>query len=153
MRYFQTVDEILDFAISLEEEACRFADFVIDNVGSAHLAELLKQFADQENRHIATLKSIKYKNHPHALQKAVGLKIADFATFSDHEEYGKMSYKDALSVAIKKENACIKLYSKLAMLTVDQNLQSIFLTIAEEEACHRHAFQREYDTSTRKTTV
>ena len=56
-----------------------------------------------------------------------------------------LDYQQALIVAMKKEKAAFKLYSDLAASTDDENLRTILLGLAQEEAKHKLRFEIEYD--------
>ena len=150
MRYFQTVEEIFDFAITLEEYTRVLAGLITRRATDDEIKLLTAQFVEDEDTHINTLHFIKQNNGIAALHKAVGLKIADYLVFSDPPDYSLMKYKDILSMAIKNETACIKLYSRLAKLSNEDTIQKQLLVMADEEAKHRHALQREYDKNVRK---
>ena len=48
-------------------------------------------------------------------------------------------------MAMKAEKAAFKLYNDLAEATDDENLRSVFLSLAQEEAKHKLRFEIEYD--------
>lgn len=151
MRYFQTVEEILDFAITLEDCSKDIASYLHRQALSDDISFSIGYYDDQENIHIKTLQAFKHQDYKESLLKAIGLKISDYTVFTDKPEYSIMKYKDILSIAIKNETACIKLYTNLSKLATNQNLKKQFLLMAEEEAHHRHIFQREYDKKIRKS--
>jgi len=63
----------------------------------------------------------------------------------DIEPSTNMSYQEALILAMKKEKAAFRLYNDLASKVSDGLLQSIFLTLAQEESKHKLRFELEYD--------
>jgi rubrerythrin len=56
-----------------------------------------------------------------------------------------MDYQEALILAMKKEKSAFKLYSDLAKIVLEDNLKSLFLMLAQEEAKHKLRFELEYD--------
>ena len=56
-----------------------------------------------------------------------------------------MDYQQALILAMKKEKKAFKLYLDLAASCGDDNLEQIFLALAQEEAKHKLRFEIEYD--------
>ena len=56
-----------------------------------------------------------------------------------------MDYQEALVVAMKKEKKAFKMYIDLAGATDDTNLQTVFMSLAQEEAKHKLRFEIEYD--------
>ena len=55
-----------------------------------------------------------------------------------------MDYKDLLVLAIQKERASFRLYTGLAAIVKDNELNEILLSLAEEEARHMVTFEIEY---------
>jgi rubrerythrin len=78
-----------------------------------------------------------------AERKVLDLKIGDYLV--DTEPCADMDYQDALIVAMKKEKKAFKMYTDLAEATDDENLQTTFLSLAQEEAKHKLRFEIEYD--------
>lgn len=151
MRYFQSVEEILEFAAALEENTKTLANLISKRAISEDIRKMSQQFFIREDEHINTLDSIKQSTELMSLHKAIGLKIADYSVFSDSPDYENMKYKDILSIAIKNETACLKLYTRLAKLSTDRIISEQLLALAEEEALHRHVIQKEYDNNVRNT--
>jgi rubrerythrin len=56
-----------------------------------------------------------------------------------------MLYTDMLVVAMRKEKEAFKLYTDLAAAAKEENLRTIFLGLANEEAKHKLRFELEYD--------
>lgn len=56
-----------------------------------------------------------------------------------------MTYQEALILAMKKEKAAFKLYHTLAAKAPNEDIKSIFLALAQEEAKHKLRFEIEYD--------
>jgi rubrerythrin len=139
-----TVDEILDFAIEREEEA---ADFYSNLAGTAKqpaMREAFEQFAREERGHRAKLMNVKAgKRLLSSSQKIDDLKIADYAVAEKPTE--RISYRDALVLAMKREKAAFRLYSDLASRTEDAEIRDLLLGLAQEEAKHKLRFEIEYD--------
>jgi rubrerythrin len=145
VRYFQSVKEILSFAISLEEEVSLFYADLMPKTSSKSLRAVIKEFIRQEQNHIKTLKSLIENCDSDLLSKAINLKISNYTTPININPSDSINYKHLLSMSIKKENACFKLYTDLARLTSDANVKDTFTLMASQEAHHRLAFQREYN--------
>ncbi len=137
-----TVDEVLDFAIAAEVSAERFyLDLAAKMQGEA-MRTALEEFAAQERRHKAILEGVK-QGERIAPGQAADLKIADYVV--DVEPRPDMEYADALVLAMKREKAAFKLYTKLAESAQDQAIRETFLMLANEEAKHKLYFEVEYD--------
>jgi rubrerythrin len=59
-------------------------------------------------------------------------------------EAAKMSFLDALQVAIRKERAAFILYAGLMAQATDPQLRQLFLDLSEEEMRHLIQFENEY---------
>ena len=142
MTNFNTVDDILDFAIREEEGAVKFYTDLAAKA-SPEMKRAFEAFAAEETGHRAKLLDIKAgKAILAAKDTIVDLKIADYlieVTPSPH-----MSYRDALILAMKKEKAAFRMYSDLAARTQGA-LKETFLGLAQEEAKHKLRFEVEYD--------
>lgn len=66
------------------------------------------------------------------------------ATVGGGEELD-MDYKDAISLAIKKEASAYELYSELAVTSDDARARHMFFEMAEQEMKHKIRFEEEYE--------
>lgn len=139
-----TADEILDFAITREEEAAAFYRDLAERVNTTGLKNLLISFAKEEEGHRAKLIGIKSgKRFAHAEGDVLDLKISDYVI--DAEAHDNMGVEEALTVAIKREQSAVALYNDLATKTDDADLATTFRALAKEEAHHKLRFEMEYD--------
>lgn len=144
MKQFDSVDEILDFAMGLEQDAVDFYKDLAKNALTPDMKQVFEQFAREEIGHKARLKDVKekelYEMEPEVL---TDMKISDYLV-SIKPSPG-MSYQDALILAMKREKAAFKLYMNLSERAMDQNMKSLFLSLAIEESKHKLRFELEYD--------
>jgi len=141
---FNSVDNILDFAIEKEEEAAQFYTDLASRMERPEIRLIFVDFAQEEIGHKKKLQGIKKGTIPAPMEKKVlDLNIADYLT--DVEPEPNLDYQKALIVAMKKEKAAFKLYTDLAAITDSENLRSTFLLLAQEEAKHKLRFEVEYD--------
>ena len=75
--------------------------------------------------------------------KILDLKIAEYTV--DLSTDNVESYEDALVVAMKKEKAAYKLYTKLGEMVESEDARNLFLALAQEEAKHKLRFEIAYD--------
>jgi rubrerythrin len=144
MQAFDSVDAVLDFAIKREEEAFDFYMDLAGKVERAHMKELFEQFAREEKGHKAKLQSVKQGKLLLSVQNQVlDLKMGDYLVAGEPTE--KMSYQEALILAMKKEKVAFKLYTDLAAAVSSEDLKNTFLSLAQEEAKHKLRFEVEYD--------
>ena len=119
-----TVDEILDYAITQEQEAADFYEEVAKNAETPGMKKLLLDFAEEEKRHKAILLAVKSGEHELTPeQEILDLKISDYLV--EVEATKNISYQDALIVAMKKERAAYKLYSDMAAKIPDSHLKEV----------------------------
>lgn len=144
MQQWTSVDEILDFAVGQEEQAAQFYTDLAARMERPWMTKIFEGFAREEMGHKRLLLEVKAgKRLLSAERKVLDLKIGDYLV--DTEASPDMDYQDALIVAMKKEKKAFKMYTDLAEATDDENLQTTFLSLAQEEAKHKLRFEIEYD--------
>ncbi|MFH1090390.1 MAG: ferritin family protein [Pseudomonadota bacterium] len=144
MDQFKSVDDILDFAIEREQESTDFYNQLAGQVEKPWMKDLFRGFSQEEMKHKAKLQSVKSgQTLLPSKQKVLDLKIADYLV--DVEASPGMNFQEALMVAMKKEKAAFKLYTDLAKSTNNNDLQSSFQALAQEEAKHKLHFEVLYD--------
>jgi rubrerythrin len=144
MKEFTNITEILDFAIGEEQAAVDFYLHLAAQSKNQQTKKVFQEYAEEEMRHKANLLSVKESgSFKLADAKVRDLKIAEYLV--DVKPSTNMSYQDALILAMKKEKAAFRMYSKLAEKAEDPAVKTLFLTLAQEESKHKLAFEIEYD--------
>lgn len=144
MKKFQTVDEILDFAIDNEQNAADFYFKLADSSKDKSVKETFTLYAHEEIAHKEKLISIKKEGVFQLEEQTIlDMKVADYVVRQAASP--NMSYQDALILAMKREKAAYRLYMKLASTTDNAQLKELFIGLAQEEAKHKMAFEIEYD--------
>lgn len=139
-----TVDEILDYAIDQEQQAADFYEDVAQRVEAGGMKKMLLEFAEEEKHHKKILQDVKAGEHELTPeQEVLDLKIADYLV--DVEASDKISYQDALIVAMKRERAAYNLYTDMAAKVPESHLKEVLAGLAKEEAKHKLFFEAEYD--------
>jgi rubrerythrin len=139
-----TVDEILDYAIDQEQQAADFYADLAERAETAGMKKILLDFSAEEQGHKERLLAVKAGDHELTPeQEVLDLKIVDYLVEVDASE--KISYQDALIVAMKRERAAFRLYSDMASKVPESNLKEVLLGLAKEEAKHKLFFESEYD--------
>jgi rubrerythrin len=140
----QSVEEVLDFAISREQQAVDFYTKLSTLAPGIQLQELMRGYAKEEQRHKDKLLAVKQGGAlDNAHKQPLDLKMADYLV--DVEETPEMTYQDALIIAMKREQVAFKLYTDMAAKIEDAELKSLFESLAREEASHKNYFESEYD--------
>lgn len=143
MENFESVDDILDFAIGREIDAIRLYIDLAKKVEKPEMQKVLKGFAMEEQEHKIKLEDAKAIGFVLKEEEVGSLGIAD--DIDGGEVRPDMSYADILVFAMKKENASYQLYTDLAKMAQDEEIKDMFLQLAQEEAEHKLRFEMEYD--------
>jgi rubrerythrin len=144
MKEFKNVDEILVFAIEQEQKAVEFYTGLAKEANSEEMKRVFLEFAGEEIKHKQRLTRIREEGvFTMPKQHVADLKIGDYIV--DVKPSGKLSYEDALVLAMKREKAAFKLYTALADRAPNDELKEIFETLAMEESRHKLRFELEYD--------
>lgn len=141
---FQTVDEILGFAIDREQEAHDLYASLAESVNRPGMREAFLSFAKEEAGHKAKLIGIRGGELPgFAPERIQDLTVGEL--LESIRPTPGMNYQQALQVAIKAEQRAHDLYTGLAGATADPALRSVFEGLAQEETKHKLFFETEYE--------
>ena len=144
MKSWMSSDEILDFAIGEEEGAVKFYTELAEKAKHSSMKRDFLLFANEERAHKAKLIDVKNgKKFQPTQEKILDLKIAEYTV--DLSTDNVESYEDALVIAMKKEKAAYKLYTKLGEMVESEDARNLFLALAQEEAKHKLRFEIAYD--------
>jgi rubrerythrin len=144
MKEFNSIEEILDFAIGEEQAAVDFYLVLAGQSKNKQTRKVFEEYAEEEMRHKANLMEIKAGGKfvlPEA--KVRDLRISEYLV--DVKPSATMSYQDALILAMKKEKAAFRMYTRLAEQAEDESICDLFLSLAQEESKHKLRFEIEYD--------
>jgi rubrerythrin len=108
------------------------------------MKETFLAFAKEEEGHKARITKVK-ESGEYTLEekKVLDLKLGDYLVPAKTSE--KMTYQEALILAMKREKAAYKLYMKLSEIAPNDTLKNLFKGLANEEAKHKLRFEIEYD--------
>jgi len=144
MKDFNSINEILDFAIDNEQKAVDFYVKLASRFQEKSMKKAFEDFAKEEMGHKARLTRIKEKGLFEMKEEEVmDLKIADYVIRTEPTD--NMSYEDALKLAMKREKAAYRLYLKLSEKAPNADMKNLFEGLAQEEAKHKLRFEVEYD--------
>lgn len=144
MKKFETINDILDFAINEEQVAIDLYSTLAENAKTPEIKAVFMEFVGEEIKHKVNLIKVKEEGtFPIEAEKIVDLKISDY--IMDVKFHPEMSYEDALIFAMKKEKAAFRLYSKLAERAPNAEIKALFDQLAIEESKHKLRFEIEYD--------
>ncbi len=144
MSNLTTLEEILDYAITMEQQAVDLYTRIAESALTEHNRELFLSFAHEERGHKAKLEFVKTgKIEIGSTEKVQDLKISDYA--NDVELTDNSSYQDILMFAMKQEKQAYRMYTDLADRAETEEMKNLFLALAHEEANHKLRFEIEYD--------
>jgi rubrerythrin len=144
MERFESIDQILDFAMNAEQEAVDFYNHLATTMKNKEMRETFLEFAKEEVNHKTRLQKIKEERlFDFTEEKILDLHISDYVVAA--KPTADMTYADALVLAMKKEKAAFKLYTALASRTNVPELKAVFNNLALEESKHKLRFELEYD--------
>ena len=144
MNQWQSVEDVLDFAIAREQESADLYNELSEKMDRPYMKQVFAGFAREELGHKARITAIKEgKLMAPAAKEVTDLKIGDYLVAE--EATADMDYQDALILAMKKEKAAFRLYSDLAAATDVPELVDTFKALSQEEAKHKLRFELEYD--------
>lgn len=147
MKAWESLGDVLDYAIDQEQAASDFYTMLSTNAKHESMREILEGFAEEELRHKKKLIAIKEQGATKlvARQTALDLKVADYLV--DVEPSDDMSYVDALVIAMKMEKSAFQLYTDMAAIAEEDSIRQSLLALANEEAKHKLYFEIRYDDS------
>ena len=145
MNEFDSINDILDFAINEEQKASDLYKSLAVKSRNRMIKEVFEQFSKEELGHKKKLESIKGgRVFAVSGEKVMDMKIGDYLV-DVNKSRDDLSYQESLIIAMKEEKAAFRLYSDLANRADDPALRETFLMLAQEEAKHKLRFEIEYD--------
>lgn len=136
-------EDILDAAIQGEIEANRFYQQVAEKVKDSFLKDMFLTFAREEDKHRRILEGFRSRSD----QAVHFATVPDFhvaETVSEPDLSIDMKPKDAIALAMKKEEAAMKHYTQLAEACGDGEQKNLFLELASMEREHKAKMERAF---------
>jgi rubrerythrin len=143
---FGSVDDVIEFAISKEEEAVEFYLTLAKEANRASLKEIFERFSAEEKKHVDLLSDIagnKEKIDSYKFTEVTDLKISDYMLEVDYKE--GMPMPDILKLAMKMEEKAVMLYTALGNHTDNEDAKKVFKILVQEESKHKFALESMYD--------
>lgn len=142
--HFDDIGSVLDFAVSKEEEARDFYLEWAEKVKNSAIAEVLKEFAGEEQKHKELILNVKAGGEFKPIEgEVIDLKIGDY--FVQIAPNAKMDYQEALQIAIQREIGAQELYKYLQSRSQDATMKELFEKLAAEEAKHKFRLEQMFD--------
>ncbi len=145
---FKNLKEIIEFAIGKEKEAAEFYETASQEEGLSGSKQMLLEFAEQERKHQELLEKFQREGLGDSLKNYEFKWITDIkrSDYVDDVEYKRgMAYHEILLLATKREEKALKLYNELLRQADDEDAQTLFKMLCQEEAKHKLALESMYD--------
>ena len=146
MKKLSSMNDVLDFAIAGESKAAKLYTKMAATADNPWMRKTLEGIAQEELQHGRKLKAVRAGRIALKREGVGDLGLAE--KLDDVEPHPDMDYPELLVFAIKKENVSQGLYTRLASIFTEPELQETFLAIAEQEAEHKRRFEMEYESLT-----
>lgn len=143
---FNSVEEIINYAIEREKEAVQFYEEISRQEAFSGTRKTFEDFAKEERKHQAMLEDFsinKEKISEYKLEWITDIKRSDYLVDMEYEK--GMHYTDILRLAMKKEEKALKLYNDLSKKADNENVIKLFKLLAQEEAKHKGYIEGLYD--------
>ncbi|MEO0268904.1 MAG: ferritin family protein [candidate division WOR-3 bacterium] len=142
---FNSIDEIIEFAIKKEEEAYNIYNKLREKTKDKHLKKIFEELREEELKHKQKL--IDFKEGKIILtpksERVPDLKISD--TLISIELKEDFDFQDVLIFAMKREKLAFTLYTELAEKFENENIKDLLNSLAKEEAKHKLRLETIYD--------
>jgi len=145
---FQNLEALISFAIEKEKEAAEFYESNSESESMSGKKEMLKEFAAEERKHQRMLEDYLQTGVAENLDGYRFEWIADIkrSDYVDAMEYRPgMAYNELLMLAMKREEAALKLYNQLLDKADNEDAKTLFKMLCQEEAKHKLALETMYD--------
>ena len=145
---FESLTEILDFAIEKEIEATEFYSSLAQKESFSGADKMFEEFAEEEKKHQKLLEDFKEKGitksmEEYGLKWITDIKRSDYVV--DLEYQPDMAYKEILMLAMKREEKALKLYNEFLDQADTKDSKKLFKILCQEEAKHKLALETMYD--------
>ncbi|HOK38544.1 MAG: ferritin family protein [Bacteroidales bacterium] len=145
MKNLNTINDIIDFAISREQRSIEFYSRLAEDAPNTELKNVFLVLINEETKHKELLGKIKrqknFKINSEDLEK---LEIAT-NVFDDNANEDSLSLKDAMLIGIRRETASYNLYKKLSEASDNEEIKNIFEALSKEEMKHKQRFEKEIE--------
>jgi rubrerythrin len=145
---FDNLQAVITFAIQKEKEAASFYEENSAIEGMAGKKQMLLEFAAEERKHQKMLEDylstgVAEKLDGYQFKWIADLKRSDYVEGMEYKP--GMAYNELLMLAMKREEAALKLYNMLLDRADDDGAKKLFKMLCQEEAKHKLALETMYD--------
>ncbi|GKT09577.1 ferritin family protein [Desulforhabdus sp. TSK] len=139
-----SVDDVVNFAIDKEQKAMEFYQKCADKAKNPGIKKFFQEMAAEEQRHRDMLKGLDVLGISDVqLAKVEDLRIGDYLV--DVQFYDEITYQEALTLAMKKEEKAHAFYSGWKNKCMHEKTSKLFELLAQEEMKHKRTIETIYD--------
>ena len=142
MLEFQSIRDVLDFAMSLERLSQQFYQDLSEWVSDRGVQDFLLEMSHEEALHEEQLRSLVEGGHVVLTKKVSSSEIESYIQAMNTPD--DLNYKKAVEIACNKENASQMLYSILSGIVESEEVGQLLLALAKQEKKHKEFFAEEY---------
>ena len=148
MTAFQTVEELLDYAMELEDQDQAFYRKCAVSLSGQPAAAVFEELAQDEDSHFNTLEDIKQQRRRLEIpNKKTTKKLKHYTLKEDLAQIPEDSNADAdwiFRLAIAKEKMVFQLYSDLVNETSHKEMAQTLRGLAQQETEHKIILEQHY---------
>lgn len=139
-----SLDDVVSFAIEKEEKAMDFYRKCAEIAGNPGMKDFFEELAREEQRHRDMLRNLDTLQLAEVkLEKVEDLRISDYLLDIPFDRH--MSYQEALTLAMKKEEKAHAFYAGWKNKCIHEKAASLFAILENEEAKHKRKLEALYD--------
>ena len=139
----QTIHSIIDFAIDTEIDSYDFYKEAINKTEDLQAKIIFGNLAEEELKHKEFLeKLLKDDSYSFDLEQFTDYKISEDIYKDDYSE--QIDLKDAIAIAIKKEEEAMYMYKALSDDSVNKEVKDLFLDLSKMEQMHKVKLEEIY---------
>ena len=138
--------EIIEFAIAREIGAYSFYMELSEQQTDAIKKDLFKSLANEELEHRSKLEFEIIKQGMVVKDSEDWSRLEKVYPLIEVENVSDIPYREALKIAIKKEEMAFRLYADMASRMTDAQSQEMLYSLAEEEVNHKLRCTTQYNT-------
>ncbi len=139
-----SVSDVVNFAIEKEEKAMEFYRKCADRAQNPGIKKFFEEMIEEERGHRNMLRDLDSLNLEGVkLSQVEDLRISDYlvdVSFKDD-----LSYQEALTIAMKKEEKAHAFYSAWKTKCMSDKAAKLFQILENEEAKHKRKLETLYD--------
>jgi rubrerythrin len=139
-----SVGDVVSFAIEKEEKAMDFYQKCSERASNPGIREFFREMVQEEQSHRDMLRNLDALNLDVVkLGNVDDLRISDYLIDVQFKE--DLTYQDALTIAMKKEEKAHAFYAAWKDKCVSEKAAKLFAILENEEAKHKRKLENLYD--------